>query len=324
MTYPRTFKLALVTSVLALAAGPLAAAEEISLRMSWLMNVQGAGYVMADKKGFFAEEGLDVEIMAGGPNLNSMTLVATGQNTFGTNDVSSVLFGKSEGMPLAIVGACFQRNPAGVLSLEKTGIKEPGDLVGKSLAFNEGGPWVYTQAMLAAAGVDISKVNTVTVIGNEVLMSGQVDAKTAFVVNEPIALQLQGFDTSVLVAADYGIQAYAETIVTTEDYLAENPETVAGFMRAVAKGWEYALSNQDEAVQAVLALNTELDPEQQRRQLAMQESFIRSDATAKNGLCSVTTEAVADSAEILAKYGGLKAEGLDIEALVHEEFNVGM
>lgn len=301
---------------------PAMALEPVSLRMSWLLNVQGAGYVMADAKGFYEAEGLDVDIMPGGPNLNSVTLVATGQNTFGTNDISSVLFGKSEGMPLAIVGGCFQKNPAGVLSLAKTGIKTPKDLEGKTLAYNEGGPWTYTQAMLAKAGVDMSKVNTVTVMGNEVLISGQVDAKTAFVVNEPIAIELAGYPTATLVAADYGIDAYAETVVTTDDYVAKHPDVVAAFMRATSKGWAYALANKQEAVDAVVALNPELDPEQQIRQLELQESFISTDFTTANGLCAVSVEAVQNSADVLAEFAALKVN-FDVAGTVHPEFNAG-
>lgn len=274
------------------------AEESVSLRLSWLLNVQSAGYVMADAKGFYKDVGLDVDIMPGGPNLNSTAMVAAGQNTFGTNDISAVLFGEAEGMELAVVGACFQKNPAGLLSLAETGIKEPKDLEGKTLAYNEGGPWSYTQAMLAKSGVDMSKVNTVVIMGNEVLMSGRVDAKTAFVVNEPIALELQGYPTATLVAADYGVNA---------------------FMQATAKGWAYAFDHPEETVDAVLAINGELDPEQQSRQLELQRDFILTDSAEKNGICSVETANVADTYGILKEYAGLEAD-IDIDTLVKPEF----
>lgn len=314
---------AAVVSALSLSAVlPAHAAEDVSLRISWLMNVQNAGYVMALEKGFYEEAGINLEIFPGGPNINSTAMVASGQNTFGTNDVSSILFGNAQGMDLVIVGACFQKNPAGVLSLAKTGIKEPKDLEGKTLAYTEGGPWTYTQAMLNAAGVDMDKVNKVVMAGNEVLMTGQVDAKTSFVVNEPVALQVQGYETATLVPADYGVNAYAETIFTTADFAAANADLIKGFMAATAKGWDYAFNHQEEAVAAVLARNPELNPEQQKRQLALEEDFVKSADTAKNGLCSVETAKVAESYEILKTYGGLEGD-LDIPAMVKTEFNVG-
>lgn len=311
---------ALVALAAALVASAAPAAEKISLRVSWLMNVQNAGYVMAKEKGFYGREGLDVSLMPGGPNINSTTMVASGQNTFGTNDVSAVLYGNAQDMDLAIVGACFQKTPAGVLSLAASGVRTPKDLEGKTLAYNEGGPWHYTRAMLAKAGVDMSKVRTVVAIGNEVLMNGTVHAKTAFVVNEPIALELQGYPTATLAAADYGVHAYAEVVFTQARTVATRPEVVRGFMRATAQGWDYALKNQDEAVAAVLALNPTLKPEQQKRQLALQESFIRSAHTERHGLCSFEPAKVGEAAQILTTYGGLKA-GLPVERMLQPQFS---
>lgn len=312
-----THALVAVAAALMTCAAP--AAEKVSLRVSWLMNAQNAGYVMAKEKGFYAKEGLDVSIMPGGPNINSTTMVASGQNTFGTNDVSAVLYGNAQDMNLAVVGACFQKSPAGVLSLAASGIRTPKDLEGKTLAYNEGGPWHYTRAMLAQAGVDMSKVRTVVAIGNEVLMNGTVQAKTAFVVNEPIALELQGYPTATLAAADYGVNAYAEVVFAQAKTVSAKPELVRSFMRATAQGWDYALKNQDEAVAAVLALNPTLKPEQQKRQLALQESFIRSAHTERHGLCSFEPAKIGEAAQILTTYGGLKP-GMAIERMLQPQF----
>ena len=100
-----------------LAAVPAWAADDISLRLPWLLNVQSAGYVMAKEKGFYDEAGLNVEIQPGGPNLNSTALVASGANTFGTNDVGQIVLGAANGMDLVMVAACFQRHAGGVIAL---------------------------------------------------------------------------------------------------------------------------------------------------------------------------------------------------------------
>lgn len=303
----RSAAAAALAGVVALSAGHATAADKVSLRLAWLLNVQGAGYVMAKEKGFYADAGLDVDILPGGPNINSTALVATGANTFGTNDSGQVIFGKAEGMDLVIVAACFQKYPGGVLSLEKTGIKTPKDLEGKTLAYNEGGPWAFTQAMLAKEGVDMSKVKAVVAMGNEILMNGNVDAKTAFIVNEPISVELAGFKTATLAPADYGVNAYAEAIFTAKDFAEKNPDVVKRFVAATVKGWDYALAHQDEAVAAVLKLGEQLDPEQQKRQLALQKDFIVSPFTEKNGTCAFSGDTIKETQEVLLKYGGLKA-----------------
>jgi ABC-type nitrate/sulfonate/bicarbonate transport system substrate-binding protein len=319
---PRLSLVSIASACTAIAcAMPAQAAENISLRVSWTMNVQNAGYIMARDKGFYGAEGLDVTLMPGGPNINSTTLVASGQNTFGTNDVSAVLYGNAQDMNLVMVGACFQKSPAGLLSLASSGIKTPKDLEGKTIAYNEGGPWHYTKAMLNKAGVDMSRVRTVVAVGNEVLMNGNVQAKTAFIVNEPIAVELQGHKTATLAAADYGVNAYAEVIFTTAKYVAEKPEVVRAFLRATAKGWDYALKNQPEAVAAVLKVNPTLNPEHQKRQLALQEGFVRSDYTAKTALCALEPAKVADSYQVLTTYGGLRT-GMDPVKMVRADLAV--
>lgn len=302
----------------ALAAAP-AFAQDITLRLPWILNVQAAGYVMAEAAGFYEEAGLDVEIMPGGPNLNSTALVASGANTFGTNDVNGIILGVNQGMDLVIVGACFQRHPAGVISLAEDGINEPADLVGRTLAYTEGGPWTLTQAMLARAGVSLDDIDLVVSPSTELLINGDVDAKTGFTVNEPIAVELAGLPTSVMVPSDYGVNTYAEAIFTTRAYLEENPEVVAAFLEATRRGYDYAYANPEETVATVIAINDQLDPAQQTEQLRRQEDYVYTDFTRENGACAFEGSVVADTLDILVEFAGLETS-LDPETLYTTDY----
>ena len=82
---------------------------------------------------------------------------------------------------------------------------------------------------------------------------------------------------------------------------------VKRFVAATVKGWDYALAHQDEAVAAVLKLGEQLDPEQQKRQLALQKDFIVSPFTEKNGTCAFSGDTIKETQDVLLKYGGLKA-----------------
>ena len=282
-------------------------AQDVSLRLPWILNVQAAGYVMAKEKGFYNKEGLTVEILPGGPNLNSTALVATGANTFGTNDTNGIILGINQGMDLVMVGACFQRHPAGVISLASSGINEPADLVGKTLAYNEGGPWTLTKAMLRAAGVE-DGVTLVVSPSTEVLINGDVDAKTGFTINEPIAIELAGKKTSVMLPSDFGIESNAEVIFTTRSFVKDNPETVRKFLAATIRGYAYAYANQAETVKAVVSLNNQLEPVQQAEQLRRQESYIFTDFTQKSGVCAINPDAVSSTLEMLNSVGGLSID----------------
>jgi ABC-type nitrate/sulfonate/bicarbonate transport system substrate-binding protein len=310
-------------AALALAATALtplaAAAADVSLRLPWILNVQGAGYVMAQEKGFYEEAGLNVTIEPGGPNLNSTALVAAGANTFGTNDVNGVIMGANQGMDLVMVAACFQRHPAGVITLADSGIREPADLAGKTLAYTEGGPWTLTRAMLARAGVDLASINLVVSPSTELLINRNVDAKTGFTVNEPIAVELAGLPTHLIVPADWGIQTYAEVIFTTRDFLEANPDTVRAFVAASIRGYEYAYANPEETVATVTRINNQLDPAQQTEQLRRQVDYIFTADTEEEGLCTIDPAVIADTMEVLKEFAGLETT-LDVSTLYSLDF----
>lgn len=307
--------LGLAASTSFIASAAAAQESDISLRLPWLLNVQAAGYVMALEKGFYEEAGLNVEILPGGPNLNSTALVASGANTFGTNDVNGIIMGQNQGMDLIMVAACFQRHPGGVITLAEDEINEPADLVGKTLAYNEGGPWTLTKAMLAAAGVSLDDIDLVVSPSTELLINRNVDAKTGFTVNEPIAVELAGLPTSVMLPSDFGIETYAEVIFTTRAFADANPETVSAFVAATIQGYEYAYANREETVETVLSINNQLDPVQQTEQLNRQESYIFTGAP----VCDLDGSVVSGTMDVLIEFANLVTE-LDPETLYTTEF----
>jgi len=315
MTRTLAFVLATTATLTPLAA----AATDVSLRLPWILNVQAAGYVMALEKGFYKEAGLTVEIMPGGPGMNATALVASGANTFGTNDVNGIIMGANQGMDLIMVAACFQRHPAGVITLADSGIREPADLVGKTLAYTEGGPWTLTQAMLSRAGVNVADINLVVSPSTELLINGNVDAKTGFTVNEPIAVELAGKPTHLIVPADWGIQTYAEVIYTTRSFLDANPEVVRNFVAASIRGYEYAYENPEETVATVTRVNNQLDPVQQTEQLRRQVDYIFTADTEASGVCTLDPAVIADTMDILKEFAGLETT-LDVADLYSLDF----
>ncbi|CAN7671005.1 ABC transporter substrate-binding protein [Phyllobacterium sp. LjRoot231] len=314
-----TLSAALFLSAAPSCAVPAVAAADISLRLPWLLNVQSAGYVIAKEKGFYQDAGLNVDIMPGGPNLNSTALVASGANTFGTNDVGQILLGVANGMDIVMVGACFQRHPAGVISLEKSAIKTPADLIGKTLAYNEGGPWTMTKAMLAKAGVPLDKLKLVVSPSTELLVNGSVDAKTDFVINEAVALDLQGHKTSALLPSDFGIDTYAEVIFAARQTVEENPDLVKRFVAATQRGYDYAYAHKDETVKAVVALSSQLDPVQQAKQLELQESYVYTDFSRAKGACAFDGAVIGETEKTLREFGDLKSD-LDTSKLYSTDF----
>lgn len=282
----------------------------MSLRLPWFPNTQFTGSFVAAAKGYFADEGLDVTINPGGFDVNSITLVAAGSDTFGLHDTGSLLFAAAEGIPLMTVATYFHKHPGAVLTLADSGIKTLEDMVGRRIGFAEGGPWQLTQAMLAKNGIDVDSLEHVA-IGFDLapLLNGDVDMKTVFATNEPILAEQQGYEVRVFIPYDYGIETSANALFTTQDYFDDNPDVVCAMVRAISRGWEYAFENPEEALDIVMAVDPEnLDRAKEARSLeAVQNAVLTPDAVA-DGIGSMKHSRWETVDEVLRTYGGLETD----------------
>lgn len=285
----------------------------VSLRLAWIANAQAAGSYVALDKGFFAEEGLDVQINPGGPDANSITLVAAGTNTFGFHDTNSLVQAEVEGLPLVTFATFWERHPGCVFTIEGTGITELEDFVGKRIGFKEGGPWTLTKAMLRANGIDPGSMEQISVgFGIAPIMDGQVDLLTAFCTNEPLAVAREGETPITFLPADYGIETSTEALFTTRSFHEANPGVACRMVRAISRGWEYAIENKEEAIQIVLDYGgEELDFDLQMQQLIAQEDFIITAEAQEHGIGHMTHERWQIAHDTLLQEGEL-AESIDI------------
>ena len=282
----------------------------VSLRLPWFPNVQFTGSFVASAKGFFAEEGLDVTINPGGFDVNSITLVAAGSDTFGLHDTGSLLFAAAEEIPLITVATYFHKHPGAVMALADSGIETLEDFTGRRIGFAEGGPWQLTQAMLAKNGIDLDDLEQIAVgFDLSPILTGDVDLKTVFATNEPILAEQQGFEVNVFVPYDYGIETSANALFTTQSYFDDSPETVCAMVRAITRGWAYAFENPEEALDIVMAVDPEnLDRAKEARSLdAVKDAVLTPDAVA-DGIGSMKHSRWETVDEVLREYGGLETD----------------
>ncbi|MDF1596170.1 MAG: ABC transporter substrate-binding protein [Acidimicrobiia bacterium] len=304
---------AATTTTEAAPADTTAAAAEpvaVSLRLPWFPSAQFAGDYVALEKGFFAEEGLDVTINPGGFDINSITLVAAGSDTFGLHDTNSLLFANAEGIPLITVATFLQKHPGAIMALADSGFESLADLEGKTIGFQEGGPWQLTQAMLVKNGIDPDSLRQVAV-GFDLtpLFEGTIDLITVFSTNEPMLAEQQGFETTVFVPYDYGVETSANALFTTKEYRDANPDTVCAMVRAIARGWEYALDNPEEAADIVVAVDPDnLDRDKELKSLAAIEDDVRTPDAIANGIGSMTLDRWQTAEDVLGEYGGLTVD----------------
>ncbi|MCY4326650.1 MAG: ABC transporter substrate-binding protein, partial [Rhodobacteraceae bacterium] len=171
-------------TLLTVSPGSAADAFRIRLQLGWLASNGVMGEVAADALGYFAEEGLELEIVPGGPNIDGVASVASGANNFGSISSSpSLMLARSAGIPIKCIAAGYQRHPFTYFSLERSPVREPADLVGKKVA-TQGTARILLRALLAKNGIAEDDVE-VSVMGGDMgpLMTGQVDVVTGWKTN---------------------------------------------------------------------------------------------------------------------------------------------
>jgi NitT/TauT family transport system substrate-binding protein len=217
--------------------------------MGYIPSVQYAPFYVAAENGYFAEAGVEVEFDYSFET-NGVQLVGAGELPLAVVSGEQVLLARAHGLPVTYVMAWFQKSPVAVIAKASAGIAQPADLKGKTIGTPtlDGANYVGLQALLAAAQIKPEDV-TVQAIGfNQVplLVADQVAAVVVYANNEPIRLAAQGEQLSVIPVGDY-VPLAANGLLTNEDTIANNPELVRAFVRALARGIEFTIANPDEA-----------------------------------------------------------------------------
>ncbi len=229
--------------------------QTVNLQLKWHHQFQFAGYYAAQQKGFYRAEGLDVNILEGGADISAADMVATDKAQYGVSD-SEILLSYAQGKPVVVFGAIFQHSPYILLSRFDSKINSPSDLVGKRVMLGNNQGTNQFKAMLLNEGIDLKRVQIIPHTWNiQDLISGKVDAMSAYITAEPNLMRTLGVNPGILKSASYGIDFYGDTLFTNQREVNENPERVAAFLRATQKGWLYALANKEEMAEAILRLD---------------------------------------------------------------------
>lgn len=256
-------------------------------------NLPFVGAYVAKDKGFFAEEGLDVDIQHVTTPGDNYPLLASGTVQFSTADAAELLSHRASDPPVPIVSIALigQTGQQGFAVLESSGITSPADWAGKTAGYKGAEVTPDYLAILAANHVDRSSITEVrTGFNPAVLSEGQVDVYPVFQSNEPDTLFKLGFPTKVFTAADYGAPTLGLSYVATEDYIAQHPDIVAKFVKAALRGIDYADQHRDEAVQIVLSYAPTEDPTHQRFMLDTELGMAKTGPGAQYGIGYQTME----------------------------------
>ncbi len=287
-------------------------------------NLPFVGAYVAQEKGFFADENLEVEILHVATPGDNFRLLATGDVQFSTSDATALLE-KWTGDPvievvsLALIGQTGQQ---GFAVLADSGIQSPADWVDKIAGYKGSDVPPDYLAILQANGLDRSDVEEVRVgFEPQLLTEGVVDIFPVFIANEPDTLRRLGFETIVFTAADDGAPTLGLTYVATPEYAAENPDITARFTRAVLRGIAYAEANREEAIDIVLIYAPQEEREHQRyildTELEMAQPSAANEGLGVGGQTLTQWQALHD---FLIEHEALPLEIADLSVVFTDDF----
>ena len=304
---------ALILGACALPLSPPTPLASQRMRMTFMAgykpqaNLPFVGAYVAQEKGFFEAEGLEVTIEHSAGRGEHLQLLTAGKVQVTTQDAAVLLQRRADpGLPLVSIALIGQRGQQAFAALASSGMKTPKDWEGHTVGY-KGTPPPDLFALLNAVGADVEKVQLVNVgFDPRVLTEGQVDVYPLFKSNEPYLIRRWGYDLILWDAAEYGVPTLGLTYVTTEETLRENPELLARFLRAALKGIEYAAQHKDEAVEIVLRYTgPQADPAHMRYMLETELADAQSEVTRQHGLGWQTREQWQALADMLRRADAL-------------------
>ncbi|MBM7714145.1 ABC transporter substrate-binding protein [Siminovitchia sp. FSL H7-0308] len=239
--------------------------QKVSVVLDWSPNTNHTGLYVAKEKGFFEEEGLDVDIIMPG-EAGSDQLVASGKSEFGVSYQESVTEARVQDVPIVSLAAVIQHNTSGFASLKEKNITSPKDFEGKTYG-GWGAP--LEEAVLASlmevSGADIEKVDIVNMGEADFFTAVQRDVDFAWIYYAwtGVEAELRGEKLNMIYLTDYSDQLdyYTPVITTNEEMIKSDPDTVKAFMAAVSKGYEFAISQPEKAAEILIKAVPDLDPE---------------------------------------------------------------
>ena len=242
--------------------------EKITFVLDWTPNTNHTGLYVAQEKGYFEDEGLEVEIVQP-PEDGADALVASGKAQFGISFQDTMAPGVvgEDALPTTAVAAVVQHNTSGIISRKGEGMDTPKGLEGKKYA-NWDAPIekAMMENVVEADGGDFSKVELIpSTVTDEVsaLESKSVDAIWIFYAWAGVATEVAGLETDYFAFKDINpaFDYYTQVIIGNNEFLEKEPETAKKFLSAVKKGYEDAIEDPDGAAEILCEAAPELDQE---------------------------------------------------------------
>jgi NitT/TauT family transport system substrate-binding protein len=243
---------------------------KVKIRLDWKGGAQHAPFYLGRQRGFYKEEGLDLDVISGSGSSDTIKQIGSKAVEFGLVDALVLVQGAQQRVPAKSIAAYYQRTPIVLISPAAKPVTNPRQLLeGIKLGSKKGSATFQgLSALLSANGIALEQIKLVDIgFGVQPLLVKQVDAIMGFSMNEPIEAESGGMAVTLMSISDYGVNAYGLTLVANPDYIQRQPEVVKAFMRATRRSVAETEKDPAGAVTAVAAAVAETDVQREAKVL---------------------------------------------------------
>jgi NitT/TauT family transport system substrate-binding protein len=294
------------------AAKPTGPLKTFTLRQNWYIGGLHAPFHLAKARGYYAENGIDLDIGEGAGSAKTVQLVANKSDHFGMADAGSLMLAAAKDAPSKTIMSLLNTSGFGVIYLKESGIQKLQDLEGKKLAVTPGD--ALTQlwpAVVAANKLNADKIQLIQMDAAAkpvAVMEKRVDALLGGIDDQFFLIKYKGFEPGQIRFADVGANTVGITVLVHPDFIKENAEVIRGFVRASIKGWEEAKKDPEAAVQAALKAKSDLNAQSTKDQLMVDLSLLESPATKGKAIGFGAKEDWEATLDLMKKYRELQTD----------------
>ncbi|MFZ5633987.1 MAG: ABC transporter substrate-binding protein [Bacillota bacterium] len=256
--------------------------RKITFMLDWVPNTNHTGIYVAREKGYFAQKGLDVEIVQ--PSQGGATdLVATGKAQFGVSCQEEITMARAAGVPIVSIAAVIQHNTSGFASKSESNIKRPRDFAGKRYGgWGAASEEAVLRAVVQRDGADPNKVKIFNIGTSDFFaaISKDIDFAWIFYGWTGIEAELRGMPLNMIMLKDLDpvLDYYTPVLFTNESVIKNDPQLVRDFLAAASMGYNFAADNPDQAAEILLKQVPELNAELVRKSQKWLSPRYRDDA----------------------------------------------
>ncbi|QQS34768.1 MAG: ABC transporter substrate-binding protein [Ignavibacteriales bacterium] len=257
----------------------------VKCALKWIHHSQFAGLYVAEEKGLFRNNNINLTFLPGGLGKNEIIAVTSGDAQIGITSAEQILIARSRGINVKCLAVIFRFSPVCFFSKKNKQILTPFDFIGKRVAVQHGtNVEIEYSILLKELGIDELLINEIPTSHNlQLFFEDKIDVWNGYIFNEPLIAEEHGMTLNIIQAKDYGINFYADCIFATDSFIEKNPEKINNLVNAMLKGWMLVYENQKESVNSVLRKNKNLDFANEFRKIEMIKNLIRLENTAAIG-----------------------------------------